>query len=563
MQVYTKIFIGMALGIVVGLALGPQSSWLAQDMIVVPDPGSLALKVSPEGGAHPVLPLPKMLGTSYRLRMSVFGERSVANRRYYHVGFEVDSRLALKDRSGRLTPQLAVRGWVPAEKVSPPVSMIGDTVIGFISPIGSLFLRLIMMVVVPLVFASLLCGVASLGDPRQLGRLGGKTLGYFLLTTALAIGIGLTVVNVIEPGRSVSKADKAKLEADYGTAARAKTEKAAEQPSGVENLLRMVPKNPVKALAQGEMLQIIFFAAVLGFALTLLRRETAQQVIAVFQAINDAMIKVVEWVMKLAPFGVFALVAQVIGQSGVGVLSALALYALCVVVGLALHATVVYTVVVRVFGKVGPVVFWRAIRPAQLIAFSTSSSSATLPVTMECAERRLGISNRVASFVLPLGSTVNMDGTALYQGVAAVFIAQVFDIELTVADQLSIVLTATLASIGAAGVPGVGMVTLALVLTAIQVPTVGVALILGVDRVLDMFRTALNVTGDMSAAVLVASSEGEQLATSQQEQEGQDIPPLDVSLADEVDAIDEAEEAPTARTDPSARSTEAAEADEP
>jgi Na+/H+-dicarboxylate symporter len=547
-QIYTKIFIGMALGVLAGLALGPQSSWLAQDMIAVPDPGTLPLLAGPGAGKHPILPLPKMVGTSYRLRMSVFGERKVDGRRYYHVGFEVDSRLALKDRSSRLRPQMTVRGWVAANKVSPPVSLLGDTIIGFISPVGSLFLRLIMMVVVPLVFSSLLCGVASLGDPRQLGRLGGKTLGYFLLTTAVAIGLGLAVVNVVQPGKAISAEAKAKLVADYGTAARSKTEKAADRPSSVENLLRMVPKNPVKALARGEMLQIIFFAAVLGFALTLLRRETAQQVIAVFQAINDAMIKVVEWVMKLAPYGVFALVAQVVGQSGVGVLSALASYAGCVVFGLALHAVLVYTVVVRVVGKVGPLSFWRAIRPAQLIAFSTSSSSATLPVTMECAEKKLGISNRVASFVLPLGSTVNMDGTALYQGVAAVFIAQVFDIQLSLADQLSIVLTATLASIGAAGVPGVGMVTLALVLTAIQVPTVGVALILGVDRILDMFRTALNVTGDMSAAVLVASSEGERLTVggglpepAEQPEQAEQA----VELAAQIEAMEEAEEAPT------------------
>lgn len=510
MQIYTKIFIGMALGIVVGAALGPQSSWLAQDMIAVRDPGTLQLLSTPGGARHPQQ-LPAMIGTSYRLRLGVLGQREVRGQLYYEVVFEVDDRLALKDKTGKLRPRQELRGWVPAKAVAAPVSALGDTLLGFIAPVGVLFLRLIMMVVVPLVFCSLLVGVASLGDPRQLGRLGGKTLGYFLLTTAIAISIGLAVVNIVQPGRFVSAAEKEKLVADYATAAQAKTSKAADRPSGVDNLLEMVPTNPVKALADGEMLQIIFFASVLGFALTLLRRETAQPVISVFSAISDAMIKVVDGVMKLAPYGVFALVAQVIGQSGMGLLGALAVYALSVVFGLLVHAILVYTAVVHFIGKLPALSFWRAIRPAQLIAFSTSSSSATLPVTMECAERNLGISNRISSFVLPLGSTVNMDGTALYQGVAAVFIAQVFDIKLSLVDQLSIVLTATLASIGAAGVPGVGMVTLALVLTAIQVPTVGVALILGVDRILDMFRTAINVTGDLSAAVLVARTEGETL----------------------------------------------------
>jgi len=265
-------------------------------------------------------------------------------------------------------------------------------------------------------------------------------------------------------------------------------------------------------MAGGDMLQIIFFAVFFGVALTLIPKEKGDMVVAVFDAVNDAMVTCVNVIMMLAPYGVLALVANVVGQSGASVLIALGVYALTVMLGLLTHAACIYTSVVRVVGKVNPLDYWRAARPAQLLAFSTSSSSATLPVTMECAEKNLGISGQVASFVLPLGSTVNMDGTALYQGVAAVFIAQVFGIHLTLGDQLNVVLTATLASIGAAGVPGVGMVTLALVLTSIGVPTVGVALILGVDRILDMFRTSVNVTGDLSAAVLVAATEGETLS---------------------------------------------------
>jgi proton glutamate symport protein len=510
MQIYTKILIGMAVGIVLGLVLGPQSSWLAQDMIPVRNPASLSLYSAPQRGS--TLPrLPSIARSDYMLRLSVLSKKKVADQLYYEVSFVVDGRLALKDASGKLQVGHVVRGWVFAPEVPPPVSAAGFAIIDFLSPLGVAFLRLIKMVVIPLVFASLLVGVASLGNPRQLGRLGGKTLGYFLVTTSLAITIGLGVVNIIQPGRFISTSEKAKLVADYGSAARSKTQKAAEKPSSMENLLRIIPTNPVRSMASGDgkMLQIIFFATVLGFALTVLGPKRSEPVIAIFSAINDAMVKVVEFVMKLAPYGVLALVAQVIGQSGVGVLKGLIAYSATVVFGLLLHASLVYTPVVRAFGKVGPLDFWRAARPAQLIAFSTSSSSATLPVTMECAEQRLGISNRIVSFVLPLGSTVNMDGTALYQAVAAVFIAQVFEIPLSLMDQLSIVLTATLASIGAAGVPGVGMVTLALVLTAIRVPTVGIALILGVDRILDMFRTAINVTGDMSAAVLVAATEGE------------------------------------------------------
>jgi Na+/H+-dicarboxylate symporter len=264
-------------------------------------------------------------------------------------------------------------------------------------------------------------------------------------------------------------------------------------------------------MTSGKMLQIIFFAVIFGIALTLLEEERSRQVISFFDTVQNAMIVIIHIVMAVAPYGVAALIADVVGMSGVSVLKALVVYSVTVIAGLLVLATVLYAGLVRVFAGVGWLQFMRAARPAQLIAFSTSSSSATLPITLECAEQNLGVSKSVSSFVIPLGSTVNMDGTALYQGVAAIFIAQVFQVDLTIGDQLGIVLAATMASIGAAGVPGAGMITLAMVLTAAGIPAVGVALILGVDRLLDMFRSAVNVTGDLAVTAVMASTEGETL----------------------------------------------------
>ena len=496
----------MAVGAIVGIFLGPNSSLLEADQIVSNNPSKLKFLSAPGGGASGIL-LPAVK-TSFKL----LEERGFGRDRYYKVSFTISKRHVLKDKGGSLKQGTKHVAWIRAEAGIRPVASIGESVIAAVEPVGLIFLRLIKMIIVPLVFASLLVGVASLGDVRKLGRVGGKTLGYFLLTTTLAITIGLTVANVIRPGDYISDEDKKNLVAQYSEDATAKASKAGESPSAVDNLLGIIPTNPVKSMAGGDMLQIIFFAMFFGIALTLIPKEKSEKVVALFEAVNDAMVMCVHIIMKLAPYGVLALVAKVVGTSGLSVLKALAVYTLTVLLGLGIHATAVYTSVVRVLGKISFTDFWRAARPAQLIAFSTSSSSATLPVSMECAEENLGVSNQMSSFVLPLGATVNMDGTALYQGVAAIFISQVFDMHLTVMDQLNIVLTATLASIGAAGVPGVGMITLALVLTSIGVPTVGVALILGVDRILDMFRTAVNVTGDLSATVMAAATEGEKLA---------------------------------------------------
>ena len=381
--------------------------------------------------------------------------------------------------------------------------------IGVIKPVGDAFIKLITMIVVPLVFASILVGVASLGDLAKLGRIGIKTVGYYLATTAIAITIGLALANLVRPGSRLDPAIKERLLADFAGAAEVSIERAAVPPSVVETLLDIIPTNPIGALAEANMLQVIFFALAFGIALTYLDRARTEPVIRFMDAVNEAMIQLVHLVMKIAPLGVFALIAAIVGQYGLGILQTLLVYSLVVVAGLAIHMCLVYPTAVRLFAGMSPIHFFKGVAPAQLVAFSTSSSNATLPVTMECAEENLGVSEEVSAFVLPLGATINMDGTALYQGAATIFIAQVYGLDLTLQQQLLVVLTATLASIGAAGVPGVGMITLALVLKTVGVPLEGIALILGVDRVLDMCRTAVNVTGDSSCAVVVAASERE------------------------------------------------------
>ncbi len=378
----------------------------------------------------------------------------------------------------------------------------------YIKPIGSIFIRLISMIVVPLVFASLLVGTASLNDIRKLGRIGTKTIAYYLCTTAIAITIGLLLVNTFKPGEALSPQTRTRLEQAGRTEADKQIE-AIKKPKITDTLLQIVPTNPVKAFTEGKMLQIIFFAIMLGIALTVVPDDRAQPVINFFDTLNDAMIQVVHIIMKLAPYGVFALIAAVVGDFGLDILPLLLKYALVVIAGLILHAAVTYSLAIKTFSKLKIAAFYRGIRPAQLIAFSSGSSSATLPVTMECAEKNLGVSREVSSFALPLGATINMDGTALYQAVSAVFIAQVYNMDLGLTGQLTILLTATLASIGTAGAPGVGIIMLAMVLESIGIPLDGIALILGVERIIDMCRTAVNVTGDLSCAVVVSSNENE------------------------------------------------------
>jgi Na+/H+-dicarboxylate symporter len=395
-----------------------------------------------------------------------------------------------------------------------PVGLILGPSANILKPVGDIFLRLIQMIVVPLVFSSLFVGTASLGDIRKLGRIGAKTIGYYLSTTAIAITIGLLLGNIFTPGSNIDETTKERLMASQKTAVAEKIDIAANKPDIFDTIVHIVPVNPIKSLVEANMLQIIFLAILLGIAVTMVPGNKGKPLINFFESLSEAMMKTVHIVMKIAPLGVFALIAVVVGRFGADILLSLLKYSIIVIVGLGLHVFLTYFTAIRLFSDVNPIEFMKGIRPAQLIAFSTSSSNATLPVTIECCEENLGISEKISSFVLPLGATINMDGTALYQGVAAIFIAQVYGIGLGFIDQLTIVLMATLASIGAAGVPGVGIITLAMVLETIGVPIEGIALILGVDRLLDMCRTVVNITGDSTCALIIEKSENK-LRTSQ------------------------------------------------
>ena len=382
-------------------------------------------------------------------------------------------------------------------------------VFSYIKPIGSAFIKLISMVVVPLVFASLLVGTASLNDIRKLGRIGAKTVAYYLCTTIIAISIGLLLANTLKPGEGLSQEKRTQLTESASEKEGGQIETALKKPTITDILLNIIPTNPVKAFVEGKMLQIIFLALMAGICLGLIPSERSRPVINFFEGINELIIQMVHIIMKLAPYGVFALISAVVADFGLGILFVLLKYSLVVIAGLILQVTIVYSSAIKIFSKHKIRTFFRGIRPAQLIAFSSASSSATLPVTMECTEKNLGVPGQIASFALPLGATINMDGTALYQGVSAVFIAQVYGMGLTATQQLIIVLTAVLASIGTAGAPMAGVITLAIVLKSIGVPLEGIGLIMGVERILDMCRSVVNVTGDASCAVVVASSEGE------------------------------------------------------
>jgi proton glutamate symport protein len=393
------------------------------------------------------------------------------------------------------------------------LSWLADTLIA-LRPIGTVFIRLIMMIVVPLVVASLIIGTAALGDLRKLGRIGGKTVAFYLITTALAVIIGLALSNIVRPGGRISEATRDELVARYAADAQGAVTLAAEKPSVVETIVNMVPTNVFAAAANMELLPLIIFSIIFGAAITLIQPVRRDAILTFFNAVNDAVMVMIDWVMKLAPYAVFALVGAAVAEYGPDLLRSLLIYSLVVIGGLLLHAFGTYGILVRVLAGMNPITFFKRIANAPLVAFSTSSSSATLPVTMETAQENLGVSREVSSFVLPLGATINMDGTALYQAVAVMFIAQIYAMPMTIADQLVIVLTATLASIGAAGVPSAGIITLVLVLQSVglgpQVQT-GIALILGVDRILDMVRTAVNVTGDLMVVSAVARTEGETL----------------------------------------------------
>ena len=393
----------------------------------------------------------------------------------------------------------------------------GQFTADWIAPFGTIFVNLLKLIAVPLVMASLVTGVASLADLTKLSRMGGKTIAIYLATTVVAICIGLLLVNALQPGASIPDDVAANLQATYQEEMdqRSGDVQLAKERGPLQPLVDIVPQNIIGAAGNNRnMLQVVFFALFIGIGLILVRNERTEIVLKFFQGLNDVVIKLVDVIMLIAPIGVFALIAGTItsiaGDSLASVLEllrSLGFYALVVFLGLVLHVVIVYGGLVHFISPLTLRQFFRGISPAQLLAFSTSSSAATLPVTMECARENLGVKKEVASFVLPLGATINLDGTAMYQSIAAVFIAQALGMELDFAAQLTIVLTALLASIGAAPVPGAGLIMLVIILEAIGVPSGGVALILGVDRILDMLRTTANVTGDAMVSVLVNASE--------------------------------------------------------
>ncbi len=369
---------------------------------------------------------------------------------------------------------------------------------GLIDAGGDLFITLLKMMVVPLVLVSLTCGSASLGATGKVGRLGGKTIGLYLLTTAAAVTLALSLALIINPGLSAS---------DQGVA-ESTGFVANEAPSIKDTLVNIIPSNPITAMAEGKMLQVIAFAVLLGLAMSK-AGEAGARVLAVFDDLNSIVMKLVTMLIQLAPYGVFCLMVTLGVTVGLSEITKLLTYFLTVVLALLLHMTLVYPALLRFFAGLNPITYLKKMREPMLVAFSSSSSGATLPVTLRTVEKRVGVSNNVASFAVPLGATINMDGTAIMQGVATVFIAQVYGFALGPEQLLMVILTATLASIGTAAVPGVGLIMLAMVLGQVGLPLEGIGLIIGVDRLLDMMRTAVNVTGDGAVATIVAKSEGE------------------------------------------------------
>ena len=384
-------------------------------------------------------------------------------------------------------------------------------ILDWVKPFGTIFINALKLIAMPLIISSLIKGVSDLKDISRLSLMGGRTIGIYLITTIIAVSIGLIIVNTIRPGNSISESTRMDLIAAYETDVGEKQAVAKKQKESgpLQALVDLVPDNIFKATTENvNMLQVIFFALFFGVGLILIPPKKAKPVKDFFDGFNEVILKLIDLIMLVAPFGVFALLATLIVESpSLDIFLALGLYTFTLVAGLT-SMIIIYTLLVKIYVKIKPSKFIRGISPAQLLAFSTSSSAATLPVTMERVEEHLGVDEEVASFVLPVGATINMDGTSLYQAVAAVFIAQAFGMDLSLGTQLGIIITATLASIGAAAVPSAGMVMLVIVLGQAGIPEAGLALIFAIDRPLDMCRTVVNITGDASVSMIVAKSLG-------------------------------------------------------
>ncbi|MBS4189702.1 dicarboxylate/amino acid:cation symporter [Bacillus sp. FJAT-49705] len=360
-------------------------------------------------------------------------------------------------------------------------------------PLGKIFINLIKMLVVPIVIVSLILGSAGISDPRKLGRIGGKTIAFFLVTTAIAIILALAIGMLFQPGAGDFQLEGAEYE-------------EKEAPPVIETLLNIIPTNPFNAMVQESMLQIIVFSIFIGFGLARLG-DKVQGIVRLVEQANEVLMYLVNVIMKFAPYGAFALIATAIGGQGLDAVIAMGKYMFVVLFVLLLHLIIVYGSALSFLGKMNPIKFLKGFSPAMVVAFSTSSSSATLPISMKAAQNNLGVSKTVSSFVQPLGATINMDGTAIMQGVATIFIAQVYGQNLSMSQLLTVVLTATLASVGTAGVPGAGIIMLSMVLTSVNLPVEAIALVLGVDRLIDMCRTSINITGDAVCAVIISRSE--------------------------------------------------------
>ena len=396
-------------------------------------------------------------------------------------------------------------GWL----VTAETSIFGVTLVSIFDFVGKLFLNALKMIIVPLIVSSIIMGVSNLGSGDAFGRLGGKTLGYYVITSTFAILIGITVVNIIQPGivDGAPAKDMLGLSEDTSTVMEKVEGKSAGDVVGI--FLRMVPTNIVKAASEGQMLGLIFFSLLFGYFMTKIKTDLGATLKSFWAAVFEVMMLITDLVMKFAPIGVFALVAKVMIISGFDAFRPLLTFFFTVIIALLIHIVIVMPLLLKFVGGVSPIKHYKAMMPALLTAFSTASSSATLPVTIDCVQDRAGVSNRVTSFVLPLGATVNMDGTALYECVAAIFIAQAYGLDLTLGTQVSIVILALMTSIGVAGIPSASLVAIAIILAAIGLPAEGIGLILAVDRVLDMCRTAVNVFSDSCGAVIIGRTEGE------------------------------------------------------
>lgn len=381
-------------------------------------------------------------------------------------------------------------------------------------PLGKIFLNFLIMMVIPLVFASLSLGVAQIGDLKKLGKIGFKTISYFIVVTTVAVIIGLLLVNIIRPGDYLPATTKTQLMDSFKGQATEIKQTTEKTEFGIQTLVNIIPRNPIAAVAKPnpDMLALIFFSLIVGIALTLINQEKAAPLIKILEGINDVTVVVINIAMKLAPFGVFALIFSVTSRFGFELLVALSMYVVTVILGLALHLFGTFPVLLKFLSKYNPVKFFKKIETVILTAFSTSSSSATLPTTISVSQTNLGIPSQITGFVLPLGATMNMNGTALFEGVTVLFLAQVFGVNLSLGMQLIVILMSVLTAIGSAGVPSGSIPLLVMVLAMVNIPPEGIAIILGVDRILDMCRTVLNVIGDITCAAYIAKSEGYNLS---------------------------------------------------